>query len=77
MFSSTICRTINAKMRSQERTFPRSKRETRAAYIARLNRVAHSMDKKYIDKAIASMKRCCQLVCKAKGGHIEEGGLHK
>ena len=71
-----IWRAINVKMRTQERKFPRSKRETRTAYIARLRRAAHSLPKKSINKAIAGMKRRCKLIYDAKGGHIEEGGKH-
>jgi hypothetical protein len=71
-----IWRAINKKMRNQERKFPRSKRETRSAYRARLQRAALSLPKQSINKAIGSMKRRCQLIYKAKGGHIEEGGHH-
>jgi hypothetical protein len=71
-----IWRAINKKMRNQERKFPRSKRETRSAYRACLQRAALSLPKQSINKAIGSMKRRCQLIYKAKGGHIEEGGHH-
>ena len=72
-----IWRPINQKMRLQERRFHVSKRETRSEYISRLRRVALSLPRKTIDKAIAHMKIRCQLLFKAKGGHFEEGGKVK
>ena len=71
-----VWKAIGDKMRKQERKYPRSKRETRAAYIARLRRAALALPKPFIRKAICNMKRRCQLIFAAKGGHIEEGGRH-
>ena len=67
-----VWKAVTMKMRKQERRFPRSKRETRAAYIARLRRAALSLPSSTISKAIGDMKRRCELVYQAKGGHFEE-----
>ena len=71
-----VWKAIGDKMRKQERKYPRSKRETRAAYIVWLRRAALALPKPFIRKAICNMKRRCQLIFAAKGGHIEEGGRH-
>ena len=63
---------INRKMRRQERTFPRSKKETRAAYIERLRRAAQGLRASFVDRAVGDMRRRCQLLYKARGGLIEE-----
>ena len=65
---------INRKMRRQERSFPRARKETRAEHIARLRRVAQSLTPVFIDRAIGDMRRRCQLLFKRQGGLFEEGG---
>ena len=67
---------IGNKMRKQEPKYPRSKRETRTAYIARLRCAALAIPKPFIRKAICNMKRRSQLIFAARGGHIEEGRRH-
>lgn len=64
---------VNAKMRVQERKFPKSKTETRAAYINRLRRTAKAMPSDYINKIIGAIAGRCQQIANAKGGHIVEG----
>ena len=69
----SIWREINRKMRTQERRMPRRMRETRARYIQRLARAAKSLSANYIMKAIGNLKRRCELLYQAKGGHFHEG----
>ena len=69
-----LWREVTRKMRAQERRFPKSKRETRQQYIARLRRAALSLPKDFINKAIGNMVKRCQRLYEAKGHHFEEGG---
>ena len=69
----SIWKAINRKMRAQERRMPRSKRESRDEYIRRLARAAKSLSPGSIRKACMNMKRRCELLYQAKGGHFEEG----
>ena len=71
-----VWKAIGDKMRKQECKFPRSKRETRAAYIALLKRAALALPKLSIRKAICNRRHRCQLIFAAKGGHIQDGGRH-
>lgn len=71
-----VWKPISRKMRAQERKMPKGKKETRGEYANRLARAARSLKPDFVKKAIKSMKRRCQLLYKAKGGHFEEGGLH-
>ena len=59
------------------RKFPKSKRETRAEYVARLKKAAKSLPKRFVEKAIMDMRRRCQRLYAAKGKHFEEGGKGK
>ena len=68
-----IWKAINRKMRAQERRMKRSTRESRNDYIKRLARAAKSLSSAFIQKACMNMKRRCELLYKAKGGHFEEG----
>ncbi len=65
---------INRKMRKQEKNWPKSKRETRAAYLARLRRTAMSLPSDYIEKVIGNLQKRCTKLVNAKGGHFIEGG---
>jgi hypothetical protein len=65
---------VNRKMRKQEKKYPKSWRETRAQYIARLRRSAMNLPQSFIDNSIGDMVRRCQRLYKAKGGHFQEGG---
>ena len=73
----TIWKQVNNRMRRQEPKFPKSKRETRDAYIARLRRAAMSLPRSVVRRSIGNMKWRCEKIYRAKGGHIEEGGRHK
>lgn len=65
---------INKRMRKQELRWPRAKREDRAQYLARLRRTALRLPRTFIDASIGDMRRRCQRVSAAEGGHFEEGG---
>ncbi len=65
---------VNRRMRRQEKTWPKSKRESRARYAERLRRTAMSLPKAFITKSIGDMRRRCRRLLAAKGGFIEEGG---
>ena len=64
---------VNRKMREQERGWPKSKKESRAAFIARLRKTAMTMPKEYIEKTIGAIAGRCKKIVDAKGGHIAEG----
>ena len=65
---------VNKRMREQERTFPKTKRETRQAFLRRLRRTAMSIPVGEVTAAVGDMQRRCSRLQAAKGGHIEEGG---
>ena len=67
--------TVNKKMRDQEKKWPKSKRETREQFLARLRRAAMSLPSDYITSIVGALERRCQQVVGAKGGHFAEGGL--
>ena len=65
---------VNKRMRRQERLWPESKKETRAAYLTRLRRTALRLPGSFCEKSIKDMRRRSRLLFKAKGKHFEEGG---
>ena len=65
---------VTRVMRRQEKKFPRSKRESRAQHLKRLEKAAKSLSKSFVDNAIADMVRRCKRLDAAKGGYFEEGG---
>ena len=65
---------INRRMRRQERKWPKSKRETRAQFAARLRRTANNLPPTFLENSLGDMQRRCKRVLEAKGGLIEEGG---
>ena len=65
---------VNRKMRKQERSFPRTKRETRTEYVARLRRAAQGLSRGFVERSVGDMKRRCQLLYRSRGGLFEEGG---
>ena len=69
-----VWKKITSTMRLQERRFKKSRKETRAQFLARLHRVAKSLPASFINKAIGNMKERCERLYKAKGHHFEEGG---
>ena len=69
-----VWKEINRKMRAQEKMFPKSKYETRAEYVARLQKTAKSLTQSFINNSIGDMTRRCQRLYAARGGYFEEGG---
>ena len=65
---------VHRGMRSQDRKFPKSKRESRQEFLTRLRQTAMRLSRRSINKAIGDMRRRCQRLYAARGGHIEEGG---
>ena len=68
---------VERRMRRQERRWPATKRETRAEFIRRLDRVAGALPKKFIDDSISDLPRRCERLFAAKGGLFEEGGRRR
>ena len=69
-----IWKKVTQLMRQQEKRFPKSKRETRAAFIDRLRRTAKGLSALFINKATGNMKERCERLFQARGHHFEEGG---
>ena len=65
---------VNKAMRAEEREWPASKRESRDQYIARLRRTAKAIPKSEIENLIGGLRRRCELLDQARGGHFPEGG---
>ena len=65
---------INRKMRAEERSWPKNKREARDDYMQRLRRTALRLPTAFITKSIGDMQRRCQRLYEAKGSLFEEGG---
>ena len=68
---------VNKKMREQEKKFPATKRESRKAFLNRLRRTALGLPAAQMASSVGDMKRRCERLLAAKGGHIEEGGKGK
>ena len=66
---------INKRMRKHERNWAKSKRETRAQYLTRLNRTAKRLPGTFINKTVDDMRRRCQRLYDAHGGSFEEGSM--
>jgi hypothetical protein len=65
---------VNRRMRRQEKSWAKSKRETRQQYVNRLRRTATRLPQALVKKSIGDMQRRCQRLFTAKGGYFEEGG---
>ena len=65
---------INRQMRAQEKAWPVGKKETRPAYLRRLRRTALRTPADLVTSAMQDMRRRCQRLVAAGGGHFEEGG---
>ena len=63
---------VNRCMRRTQRGWPRSYNESWAAYKDRLKRIALSLLRSFVRKAVADMKRRCELLTEAKGWHFQE-----
>ena len=68
---------VERRLRVQEKRWPEDKRETRAEFERRLDRVAKALPISFIDKSIMDMKRRCLRLYAAEGGLFEEGGKGK
>ena len=65
---------INRRMRRQEQKWPKSKRESRSQFAARLRRTAKNLPAAFIRASMGDMQRRCKRILAAKGGFFEEGG---
>ena len=65
---------INRKMRLPEPAWPKSKKETRQAFLERLRRTAMSLPADYINSVIGNLEKRLKLLRKPDGGHFVEGG---
>ena len=65
---------VNRHMRKKGTTFPVDKRETRSAFLKRLRRTALNLPSIVVASAVGDMKRRCDRLLVAGGGHVEEGG---
>ena len=68
MCDCALWKEINRKMRAQERSWPKNKRESRDDYVPLRLPTA------FITKSIGDMQCWCQRLYEAKGGLFEEGG---
>ena len=58
---------INKRMREQERTFPKSKKESMVEFKNRLRKTALGLPTSVVTKAVGDMKRRCQIISQNKG----------
>ena len=72
-----VWKEVNRLLRNQEKSWPQSKKETRAQYQTRLKRAASRLPATFINKSIGDMRRRCQRLLAAQGGFFEEGGKSK
>ena len=63
---------IIRRMRRQEANWPKSKKETREAFLARLRRTAMNFPASYINSVIGNLETRVKLLKKADGGHFVE-----
>ena len=68
---------VNRRMRERERSWPESKKETRQGFLKRLRETALSTPSHTVRGAVGDMKRRCERLFAAGGGHFEEGGAGK
>ena len=64
---------VNRRMRMQEKRMPPSKRESRVDFLRRLKRTALRLPSAFSDASMKQMRKRCQRLRDAKGGHFEEG----
>ncbi|CAE7255135.1 F52C9.6 [Symbiodinium natans] len=69
-----VWKEVNKRLRRQEKSWPKKKREGRPAYVARLKRTIRNLSKDFLVKSIGDMVRRCQRLYEAKGHFFEEGG---
>jgi hypothetical protein len=63
---------VERLLRKQERNMKDTTKETKEAFIRRLDRTAFGLSETTIDDAIGSLRRRCQLLLKAQGGLFVE-----
>ena len=68
----SLWHSINAAMRTQEKKFRKTKRETTEEFKARLRRVALSLSEDKVKKAVGSMTRRCATISAAAGDLFTE-----
>lgn len=68
----SLWRAINVKMWSQEKKMAANRKESAAAFRARLRRTALILPSSVVTKAVKDMRRSTQLLHKAKGGLFKE-----
>ena len=74
MCDYALWKEVDKRMRSQEKRFLPSFRESRVAFLKRLRRTAMRLPAAFINSSLKNMKVRCQRLAAAKGGHFEEGG---
>jgi hypothetical protein len=65
---------VQKMMRRQEKRFAPSFREARTAFMQRLRRTAMRLPSTFINASMKQMKKRCERLKAAEGGHFEEGG---
>ena len=62
---------INRELREQEAKFPQNKKETKAAFLKRLQATALGLKKSEVTAAVKSMRRRCRAIKDAEGYFVE------
>ena len=62
---------INRRMRSQEKSFSKGRRETQAQYMSRLRDTAMALPETYVTKAVQDMHRRVRAVKASEGGYMK------
>ena len=68
----SLWKEVNSRMRSQERGFTRSFRESKSEYLRRLRRTALSLPASVVTKAVGDMRRRVRELVERKGALISE-----
>ena len=64
---------VNTRMRIQEGSFSKKKKETKAQFLARLRRTALTLPPSVVKNTLCHMHRRTRLLVKAEGGLFHEG----
>ena len=68
----SLWKAISVRLRTQESKFPKNKKETKAAFLARLRKTALGLPATVVRKAVQDMQRRCKEIDEAEGGLIDE-----
>ena len=68
----SLWKAINARMRAQEREFPKNMKETKAEFLARLRRTALNLPTAAVQSAVEDMHRRVRLCAKYRGRQYVE-----